>query len=159
MLLSEERSRPLVTAASMKVRMTNGAPDISVTRSRSIRLSASSTSHLYISTIRCPEYEALYMVLMPAIWKKGYVTSLVDPRAAPPSSARISLLSSDAAWLRWVPIAPLGCAFVPEVYKMVAVSSGETTQSGGSAPPVAWTRSAYAVIPAEPTDVLTPIIG
>ena len=120
-----------------------GTPPRTVTRSCSIRRSASTTSHFLIRISFAPTADvAIRPGIAPVTWNKGMGKSATGGAAGatcdrPKRMFIRSELNSEflivAVSARWVTVAPLGRDVVPEVKKIAAIASGNA--AGRSASP------------------------
>ena len=112
-----------------------GTPVKAVTRSASIRRSASSAFHLYMSTIFRPGRKLVRKIAwQPVTWNSGTVNNMApcaSGSAGTSSGWRSAMIATDDSKhmiaeqiARWVEMAPFGKPVVPDVYMMVASSSG-----------------------------------
>ena len=122
-------------------RSTIGTSDVLVMRSLASSSTAVSTSHLYIVTSLVPVAVVTYSPVRPPMWKNGKTCSAagalggatVPPAIASPSAPMNRVFMMLVQWFRWVARAPFGMPVVPEVYMIVAWSSGLIGPSGSGA--------------------------
>jgi hypothetical protein len=124
-------------------RSTIGTSEVLVMRSLARSSTAVSMSHLYIVTSLVPVVVAMYRPVRPPMWKNGNTCSAAGcgasdgggdwPAMARARAPRNSVFMMFVQWLRWVARAPLGAPVVPDVYMIVAWSSGSIGTSGSAA--------------------------
>ena len=120
-----------------------GTTAVLVMRSLARISTASSTSHLYIVTSFEPIAVDTYSPVSPPMWKNGNTwseagcgaSSLDGPAMVRATAPRNSVFMMFVQWLRCVASAPFGSPVVPDVYMIVAGSSGATSTSGSAVDP------------------------
>jgi len=120
---------------------------IEVRRSRSISAAPTSGSQRYMQTMRrCARYDARYDACSPVTWNSGTASSVPGCSAGtggstPATSSRMRRSSSHdnraASTLRWVDGTPLARPLEPDVYSIVARSSGSIVAAGIATAPSA----------------------
>ncbi|CAB5031864.1 unannotated protein [freshwater metagenome] len=121
-----------------------GTPTKFVTFSREMSSRAFSASHLYMMTSFNPATQQLIMTgMQPVTWKSGTMRmklvgnalgSGFDPSRRLSTARRNEKPISAEIIARCVDTAPFGRPVVPEVYKIVASSSGEMSAPGCALP-------------------------